>query len=67
MLAQLIIDNRTDPSQLIRSPIERRKKTVRSISNTNPILDCNGELIIEDRRYFFERRSHSVSLDLVGT
>ena len=56
MHAQLIVDNRTDPSQAIRSQSERRTKSTYLISKKYPVLDSNGELIVENRRYLNDRR-----------
>lgn len=66
MLAQLICDDRSDPSHLIRSRVIRRRKTTPVISQQKPLLDSDGNLVCEDRRCRGDRRGRSTFGFLAG-
>jgi hypothetical protein len=56
MAIELIIDNRSDPSHIIRAKSDRRLNKVRYHLLKWPFKDCVGLWILRDRRSGFDRR-----------
>ena len=58
MAVELIVDNRVDPSQVIRNRISRRENKVLFHFLTRPFKDSNGRWVTIDRRSGDDRRSY---------
>ena len=56
MAIELIIDNRTDPSHVIRIKSDRRECKVRYHLLKWPFKDSMGLWVVRDRRSGFDRR-----------
>ena len=56
MIIELIFDNREDPSQVIRTRVNRRKNKILFHLHKLPFKDSDGSLVVIDRRSGNDRR-----------
>ena len=58
MIIELIFDNREDPSQVIRTRVNRRKNKILFHLHKLPFRDGDGGQVTTDRRSDHDRRNY---------